>query len=169
MQIQEGKEKIIIERICPEMEEIARENREYLRCLFKYILWFASNGVPMRAHDETDKSLNGKWVSFIRLQLKTNPLFRQLHEKFTRTRGIDYTSKTSVNDILVRLFILRSKMPACFQHLLMKVKDAAKREELALAVTYSCVNELINCIIQSSGGLMVICLGADGASVMAGE
>ena len=32
-----------------------------------------------------------------------------------------------------------------------------------------CVNELINCIIQSSGGSMVICLGADGASVMAGE
>ena len=110
----------------------------------------------MRAHDETDESLNGKWVSFIRFQLKTNPSFRQFHEKFTRTRGIDYTSKTSVNDILVRLFIHRSKMPACFQHLLMKVKDAAKREVLALAVRYSCVNELINCIIQSSGGLMVI-------------
>ena len=41
----------------------------------------------------------------------------------------------------------------------MKVKDAAKREKLALAVRYSRVNELINFIIQSSGG----------ASVMAGE
>ena len=54
----------------------------------------------MRAHDETDESLNGKWVSFIRLQLETNPSFRQLYEKFIRTRSIDYTSKTSVNDII---------------------------------------------------------------------
>ena len=131
-QIQEGKKENIIEGICPERKEIARENGEYLRCLFKYILWFETNEVPMRAHNETDESLNGKWVSFIRLQLETNPSFRQFHEKFTRTRGIDCTSKTSVNDILVRLFILRSKMPAYFQHLLMKVKDAAKREELAL-------------------------------------
>ena len=41
----------------------------------------------------------------------------------------------------------------------MKVKDAAKREKLALAVRYSRINELINFIIQSSGG----------ASVMVGE
>ena len=80
-----------------------------------------------------------------------------------------------------------------FSALIDESKDAAKREELALAVRYSagnvverfvylrkldqfdgqaineCVSELINCIIQSSGGSMVICLGADGASVMAGE
>ena len=81
-------------------------------------------------------------------------------------------------------------MSACF---LDESKDAAKREGLALAVRYSagnvvkrfvylrkldqfdaqaikeCVNELIKCIIQSSGSSMVICLGADGASVIAGE
>ena len=60
--IQEGKEKNIIEGICPEMEGKSRENREYLRCLFKYILWLETNEVPKRAHDETDESLNGKWV-----------------------------------------------------------------------------------------------------------
>ena len=80
-----------------------------------------------------------------------------------------------------------------FSALIDKSKNAAKREELALAVRYSagnvverfvylrkldqfnaqaikeCVNECINCIIQYSWGSMVICLGADCASVMAGE
>ena len=80
-----------------------------------------------------------------------------------------------------------------FSALIGESKDTAKREELALAVRYSagnvverfvyprkleqfdgqaikeCVNERINCIIISSGGSMVICLGADGASVVAGE
>ncbi|CAB4066139.1 unnamed protein product [Lepeophtheirus salmonis] len=32
-----------------------------------------------------------------------------------------------------------------------------------------CVNEMINCIIQSLGGSILVCLGADGASVMVGQ
>ena len=143
--IQEGKEKNIIERMCPEREEVARENREYLRCLFKNILWFATNEVPMRANDKTDESQNaGKWVSFIRLQLETNSSFRQLHEKFIRTRSIDYTSRTSVNDIIEviaqntrRIIYSQIKDAGIFSALIDENKDAAKREELALAVRYS--------------------------------
>lgn len=179
------------ENICPEREEVARDNREYLSYLFKYILWFATNEIPMRADDETNESKNpGKWITYIRLQLETNPSFKQLHEKFTRTRSMDYTSKTSVNDIIeviaenIRLVIFSQiKDAGMFSALIDESKDAAKREELALAVRYSagnvverfvylrkldqfdahtikeCVNELINNIKP----------GADGASVMSGE
>ncbi|CAB4063098.1 unnamed protein product [Lepeophtheirus salmonis] len=93
--------------------------------------------------------------------------------------------------ILVRLFILRSK--TCFHVIIDESKDAAKQEKLDLAVRYStghvveiflylgkldqlsaqaikeCLNEMINCIIQSSGGSILVCLGADGVSVMAGK
>ena len=189
------------ENIYPEREEVARDNREYLSYLFKYILWFATNEIPMRADDETNESKNpGKWITYIRLQLETNPSFKQLHEKFTRTRSMDYTSKTSVNDIIeviaenIRLVIFSQiKDAGMFSALIDESKDAAKREELALAVRYSagnvverfvylrkldqfdahtikeCVNELINNIIQTSEGSVVVCLGADGASVMSGE
>ena len=57
-----------IQRICPEREEVARDNREYLRYLFKYILWFATNEVPMRADDalavgySAEKWWRGLWA-----------------------------------------------------------------------------------------------------------
>ncbi len=190
--IQEGKEMDIIQ---------THDNREYLRYLFKYILWFATNEVPMRADDETEESKNpGKWVSFIRLQLETNSTFRELHEKFTKTRSMDYTSKTSVNEIIKviaegirQIIFAQIKDAGMFSTLIDESKDAAKREELALAVRYSAekvverfvelqkldqfdahtlkehIKEVIGCIIDASEGSVVVSLGADGASVMSGE
>ncbi|CAF2748049.1 unnamed protein product [Lepeophtheirus salmonis] len=73
--IQDAKAPNIFDRICPEREEITSENREYLIYL-------------IRVHDETDESQNGKWISFIGLQLDPNPLFRKFHEKFSRKRSI---------------------------------------------------------------------------------
>ncbi len=72
----------IIQRICPGREEVARDNREYLRYLFKYILWFATNEVPVRADDETEESKNpGKMVSFIR-SLSSDSSWKQIpHSK----------------------------------------------------------------------------------------
>ena len=48
-------------------------------------------------HDETDEPLNaGKWKEFIKVMLRTNPEFQQLHSGLTQTYKIhDYTSKGS--------------------------------------------------------------------------
>ncbi|CAB4063236.1 unnamed protein product [Lepeophtheirus salmonis] len=98
-------------------QEIAHENKEYLKCLFKYILWFATIKVPMRAHEETDES-----------------------QTFTGKRSIDYTSKTRVNDIIqviaqntCKIIYSEIKDAGMFSALIDESKDAAKREELALA------------------------------------
>ena len=199
--IRKGKQKDIVQRICPEREEVAHNNREYLRILFQYIIWFTKNEVPMRASDETDESTNpGKWLSFIKVQLETNPRFKELHDKFTSTRSMDYTSKTSVNDIIeviaenIRHIIYSEiKNAGMFSTLVDESKDIGKREELALAVRYCAgkvverfvdlrkldqfdahtikkiTKETIDHIIHTSGDSVVVCLGADGASVMSGE
>ncbi|CAB4013423.1 Hypothetical predicted protein [Paramuricea clavata] len=61
--IEAGKEKDIRSRINPDREEVARGNREYLGSLFKYVIWFTTNEVPMRGGDETEESKNpGKWI-----------------------------------------------------------------------------------------------------------
>ena len=46
-------------------------------------------------HDETDESLNaGKWKEFIKVMLRTNPIFQQLHSRLTQTYKIhDYKPK----------------------------------------------------------------------------
>lgn len=92
--VQEGSEKNIIQRLCPDREGVARENREYLRHLFKYVLWFTTNELAMRGDDESDESKNpGKWITFIKLQLEMNPTFRELHNKVTKSKSTDYTVK----------------------------------------------------------------------------
>lgn len=143
--IEAGKQKDIMSRINPDRDEVARGNREYLSCLFKYVIWFTTNEVPMRGGDETDESKNpGKWISFIKLQLETNLTFRELHQKFMSTRtAMDYTSKTSINEFVeiiaesVRSVICSQiKDSGLFSALIDESKDTAKREELAISVRY---------------------------------
>ena len=76
------------------------ENRAYFRHLFKYAIWFATNELPTRGHDETEDSNNpGNWLSFIKLQMEMNPSFSELHGKMLKNshHTFDYTSKTSLN------------------------------------------------------------------------
>ena len=102
----------------------------------------------MRGDDETDESKNpGKWTSFIKLQLETNPTFRELHQKFMGScTAMDYTSKTSINEIIkiiaysVRSAIcnqIKNSGNGLFSVLIDESKDTAKREELAIAVRYN--------------------------------
>ena len=42
----------------------------------------------------------GNWTTFIKLQLETNPTFKDLHNKFTKSRSTNDTSKTSEMDLL---------------------------------------------------------------------
>ena len=95
-----GKQKDIRSRINPDRYEVARGNRKYLSSLFKYVMWFTTNEIPMRGGDETDESKNpGKWISFIKLQLETNPTFWELHQKIMSNRtAMDYTSKTNTRN-----------------------------------------------------------------------
>ncbi|CAB4016140.1 zinc finger MYM-type 1-like [Paramuricea clavata] len=145
--IEADKEKDIRSRINPDHEEVARGNREYLSSLFKYVIWFTTNEVPMRGGDETEESKNpGKWISFIKLQLETNPAFLKLHQKFMSNRtAMDYTSKTSINEFIeiiadsVRLVIcsqIKYSGSGLFSASIDESKDTAKREELAIAVRY---------------------------------
>ena len=101
----------------------------------------------MRGGDETDESKNpGKWISFIKLQLETNPTFWELHQKFMSNRtAMDYTSKTSINELIeiiadsVRSVIcsqIKNSGSGLFSALIDESKDTAKREELAIAVRY---------------------------------
>ncbi len=145
--IEAGKQKDIRIRINPDRDEVARGNREYLSSLFKYVMWFTTNEIPMRGGDETDESKNpGKWISFIKLQLETNPTFRELHQKFMSNHtAMDYTSKTSINELIeiiadsVRSVVcnqIKNSGSGLFSALIDESKDTAKREELAIAVRY---------------------------------
>ena len=79
--IEAGKQKDIRSRIKPDRNEGARRNREYLSSLFKYVIWFTTNEVPMRGDDETDESKNpAKWISFIKLQLETKAMLVESFE-----------------------------------------------------------------------------------------
>jgi hypothetical protein len=65
------------------------------------MLWFTICEVAMRGNDESDDSMNpGNWITFIKLQLETNPIFKDLHNKFAKSRSTDYTTKTSVNGFI---------------------------------------------------------------------
>jgi hypothetical protein len=65
------------------------------------VLWFTTSELAMRGNYESDDSKNpGNWTTFIKLQLETNPTFKNLHNKFTKSRSTDYTSKTSEMDLL---------------------------------------------------------------------
>ena len=140
----EGSEKNIIQRLCPDRNAVACENREYLRHLFKYVLWFTTNELAMRGDDESDESKNpGKWITFIKLQLEMNPTFRELHNKVTKSKSTDYTSKTSVNgfieiiaDSVRKVICSQIKDAGMFSALIDESKDTAKREEFAIAVRY---------------------------------
>lgn len=142
--VQEGSEINIIQRLCPDRATVASENREYLRHLLKYVLWFTTNELAMRGDDESDESKNpGKWITFIKLQLEMNPTFRELHNKVTKSKSTDYTSKTSVNgfieiiaDSVRKVICSQIKDAGMFSALIDESKDTAKREEFALAVRY---------------------------------
>ena len=74
--IESGELKSIADKLCPNANKIAKENKEYLLILFKYVLWFTTNNIATRGHDETEESeKQGNWLSFIKLQLETNPRF----------------------------------------------------------------------------------------------
>ena len=60
--IESGELKSIADKLCPNANEIAKENKEYLLILFKYVLWFTTNNIATRGHDETEESeKQGNW------------------------------------------------------------------------------------------------------------
>ena len=146
MKITKGKRFDKVSKICPAREEITAENRAYFRHLFQYAIWFAVNELPTRGHDESEDSKNpGKWLSFINLQMKTNPTFLELHEKLRKNSrtSFEYTSKTSLNGFMeviaetIRQKICEEiKQSKMFSILVDESKDLGKREELALVVRY---------------------------------
>lgn len=142
--IESGSLKSIADKLCPNANEIAKENKDYLRILFKYVLWFTTNSVATRGHDETEESeKQGNWLSFIKLQLETNPTFQELHEKVSKSRSTDYTSKTFFNGFVTVVAngvrdAIYSDIANCgmYSVLIDESKDKGKKEELALAVRY---------------------------------
>ena len=132
--------------ICPAREEIINKNRAYFHHLFKYAIWFATNELPTRGHDETEDSNNpGNWLSFIKLQMEMNPSFSELHGKILKNshHTFHYTSKTSLNGFFeVIADSIRQKICeeirecGMFSILIDESKDQGKREELALVVRY---------------------------------
>ena len=110
------------------------------------MLWFTTNNIATRGHDETEESeKQGNWLSFIKLQLATNPRFQQFHENITRsrTRSTDYTSKTLFNEFVMvvpnsvrDMIYLDIANSGVYSVLIDESKDKGKKEELALAVRY---------------------------------
>ena len=48
--ILDDSETSIIKKLVPDIEEVAIDNRKYFNLISKYIRWFISNKLPMRAH-----------------------------------------------------------------------------------------------------------------------
>ena len=86
--VQSGSEMSIRNRLVPNAEEIAAENRDYFSLIFKYIKWFLSNELAIRNIGEHDSESQhqGNWQTFIKLQLDTNPVFKDLHQKMLTKR-----------------------------------------------------------------------------------
>ncbi|CAB4059231.1 unnamed protein product [Lepeophtheirus salmonis] len=103
----------------------------------------------MRVHDETDESQNDKWISFIPFQPQIKSSFRQLHEKFNRNGSIDYTSKTSVNDIEVIAQNTR-------QIIYSEIKDAGMFSSLFVPSEARSIQCPVNNIIKGSNLLLDI-------------
>ena len=106
-------------------ENNSKQQRVYFKLLFQYVIWFATNEIAFRGHDEAADSKNpGNWTTFIKIQLKTNKEFRSLHQAITdKTLLVDYTSKTSLNEMLSILavsygtrYAIRSQLPGASVH-----------------------------------------------------
>ena len=142
--IAEGAVTSIAESLDPDYREVTVDNKDYILMLLKYVLWFTTNEIAPRGHDESVESGNrGNWLSFIALQINTNTEFKRLHSQVTKSRMKDYTSKTSFNSFMksiaecVRREVY-AQVAQCkvFSVLIDESKDKGKRQELALAVRY---------------------------------
>ena len=108
------------------------------------MLWFTTNSVATRGHNETKESeKQGNWLSFIKLKLEINPTFQELHEKVTVSRSTDYTSKTFFNVFVTVVAngvrdAIYSDIANCgmYSVLIDESRDKGKKEEPALAVRY---------------------------------
>ena len=75
--ISHDKQASLINQIDPDRASLISENREYLKFLFKFQMYFTKNELPYRGHDETEDSLSpGKWKDLINLQMDTNQTFK---------------------------------------------------------------------------------------------
>ena len=145
MDIESGKKLSVINQIDPDRVSVVMENREYIKLLLKYHIYFVKNELPYRGHDETEESISpGKWRDFINLQLETNPEFNRLHNHIEKQqKNCDYTSKRSCNEMIQILSeavavkivsdINETKM---YSIMIDESKDNAGHEELSLCVQY---------------------------------
>ena len=131
--------------INPSRIRIVQSNREYLRILFEMHRFFTRQELSYRRHDETIESNNqGNWPEYLKLELKINPKFRQLHTEVTQQYNIiDYFSKTSSNDFIECLaHIVRMKIKneieqaKVYAVLIDESKDNAGKEELSICFRY---------------------------------
>ena len=85
--IAEGRIASIAESLDPDYREVTVDNKEYILMLLKCVLWFTTNEIAPRGHDESVESGNrGNWLNFIALQIDTNPEFKWLHSQVTKSR-----------------------------------------------------------------------------------
>ena len=159
-EIQRGEDTSIVNKVVPDTLTIAEENMKYFIHLFEYIKWFVTCELPIRGHDETDESpYRGNWLSFIKMQLNTNPSFKEFHCKMKRHRtNTDYTSKTTVNEIINSMadhcrekIYSEVQQAGCFSALSDESKDKGKRKEFALTIRYCSegdVHERFLCLEQ---------------------
>ena len=109
--------------------------------------FFTRQELSYRGHDETIESKNqGNWAEYLKLELKINTEFRQLHTEVTQQYNfIDYFSKTSSNDFIECLaHIVRMKIKNEIKQakvcavLIDESKDNAGKEELNILFQISC-------------------------------
>jgi hypothetical protein len=145
LEVAEGKRLSVINQVDPDRMSVVMENREYIKMLLKYHIYFVKNELGYRGHDETEDSLSpGKWKDFINLQLETNPQFHHLHSHIQKQqKNCDYISKRSCNEMIQVLSeavgskivedINQTKM---YCLMIDESKDNAGHEELSLCVQY---------------------------------
>ena len=129
----------------PERSSVVKENREYLKMLIEFNLFFCLQELPYRGHDETYDSMNtGNWKEFIKMQLSTNSTFKHLIEKVkAQYSSYYYTSKTMCIEFIKALadetkWIVKVNLEIAgtYSILIDECKDNAGHEELALCFRY---------------------------------
>ena len=144
----------------PDRLTIVENNREYMLILLQYHIYFCSQEMPYRGHDESESSLNaGKWKEFVKLSLNANPKFASLHDQIQRShKTVDYTSKKSCIELIrqlasaVRLNIITQiEKSAMYSILIDECKDSSGHEELGVCFRY--VNSMKGTVEERFDGI----------------
>ncbi len=166
----------------PDWPSVVSNNRDYIKMLLQYHQYFCCEEMAYPGHDKTNESLNaGIWKEFINLMLRTNPLFKNYHDKMKqRYRTYNYSSKRSFNELVKAMaFEVRRKIKEHIDeagiHSMLIINEFGEMEQrfyelarLKETDAATIVNTDLTAFARMNASASLLAVVADGASVTSG-